>query len=483
MDGKRTYVAIDLKSFFASVECVDRGLDPLTTNLVVADITRTEKTICLAVTPSLKSYGISGRARLFEVIQQVKKINNQRRQLARRALTAGGTDNLLVQKDPSVALDYIVAPPQMARYMEVSNQIFKIYLKYISAEDLQVYSIDEIFADVTDYLKIYSCTAHELAMRMIRDVLANTGITATAGIGSNLYLAKVAMDIHAKHQPADCDGVRIAELDEYSYRRELWNHKPLSSFWRVGRGIASRLEAQGIDTMGELARRSLDKNWEAWLFKQFGVNAELLIDHAWGREPCTMKEIKTYRPQTSSISTGQVLHMPYDFKKGLLIVREMADQMSLDLVAKGLKTDQLVLAVGYDVESLKNYSGELVSDWYGRAVPKPAHGSINLGRHTSSSELITKAAAGLYNKIVSRGLLVRRVNITANHLISAAKAEEFLQQSLFEDNKDDERELRRQKAILKIKEKYGKNAILKGMNFEEGATARDRNSQIGGHKA
>ena len=484
MDRCRTYVAIDLKSFYASVECADMGLDPLTTNLVVADASRTEKTICLAVSPSLKSYGISGRARLFEVVQQVRAVNAQRQRKAPGGrLNTSSSDNLLVQKDPSVALDYIVAPPRMARYMEVSNQIYGIYLKYISSEDLHVYSVDEILADVTDYLKVYSCTAHELAMRMIRDVLATTGITATAGIGSNLYLAKVAMDIHAKHQAPDKDGVRIAELDEMSYRRELWGHTPLSSFWRVGRGTASRLEAQGIRTMGELARRSLDKNWEAWLFKQFGVNAELLIDHAWGRETCTMKEIKAYRPQTSSISSGQVLHMPYDYDKGLLIVREMADSLALDLVAKGVKTDQLVLSIGYDIESAKDFKGDLVADWYGRVVPKPAHGSVNLPRHTSSTELITKAAAKLYTDIVQKGLFIRRVNIAATHIVSAAAVEEFTQQSLFDESTDDERELRRQKAILQIKEKFGKNAILKGMNFEEGATTRDRNSQIGGHKA
>lgn len=482
--GCRTYVAIDLKSFYASVECVERHLNPLTTNLVVADPSRTEKTICLAVSPSLKSYGIAGRARLFEVVQQVKAVNSLRRRNAPYGrLRPGGSDNTLVQSDPGVALDFIVAPPQMARYMEVSAQIYGIYLKYLSAEDIHVYSIDEIFADVTDYLRLYSCSAHELAMRMIRDVLDTTGITATAGIGTNLYLAKVAMDIHAKHQPADKDGVRIAELDEYGYRRELWGHTPLSSFWRVGHGIASRLEAQGITTMGELARRSLDKNWEAWLFKQFGINAELLIDHAWGRETCTMKDIKSYHPQTASLSTGQVLHMPYDYEKGLLIVREMADQLALDLVSKGLKTDQLVLGIGYDASSAESFSGELAADWYGRTVPKPAHGSINLGRHTSSSELICRAAVEIYRSVVERGLFIRRVNITANHIVSVEQAEAFTQQELFSESRDDDRELRRQKAILKIKEKYGKNAILKGMNFEEGATTRDRNSQIGGHKA
>lgn len=484
MADRRSYIAIDLKSFYASVECVERGLDPLTTNLVVADPTRTEKTICLAVSPSLKSYGIPGRARLFEVVQQVRNINAQRQRKAPgRVLRTGSSDNTIVQKDPSVALDYIVAPPQMARYMEVSGQVVSTYLKYVAAEDLHVYSIDEIFADVTDYLKSYGCSAHDLAMRMIRDVLATTGITATAGIGSNLYLAKIAMDIHAKHQSPDKDGVRIAELDEMSYRRELWGHTPLRDFWRVGRGIASRLEAQGIFTMGELARRSLDPNWQAWLYKQFGVNAELLIDHAWGREPCRMQDIKTYRPETNSLSSGQVLKMPYSYDQAMTVVREMADNLSLDLVSKGLKTDQLVLAIGYDIEAAASYEGELVADWYGRIVPKPAHGSLNLGRWTSSSELISDAAVELYRRIVSPGLSIRRINIVASHTVSAEQAGSNVQLDIFEECFDDERELRRQKAILEIKKKYGKNAILKGMNFEEGATARERNSQIGGHKA
>jgi len=481
---QRIYIAIDLKSFYASVECVDRHLDPLSTNLVVADASRTEKTICLAVSPSLKSYGISGRARLFEVVQQVKAVNEQRRRNAPGwKLTSRSSDNPTVQADPSVALDYIVAPPRMARYMEVSGKAFATYLKYVAPEDILVYSCDEIFADVTDYLKSYGCDAHELAMRMIRDVLATTGITATAGIGTNLFLAKVAMDIKAKHQMADKDGVRIAELDEMSFRDEMWAHKPLTDFWRVGRGIAARLESGGIHTMGDLARHSLDKGWENWLYKQFGVNAELLIDHAWGYEPCTMPEIKAYRPQTNSISSGQVLKEPYTFEKAGTVVREMVDALALDLVSKKVKTDQIVLAVGYDIENSGRFKGELVSDWYGRTVPKPAHGSINLGRYSSSTAHITECVTKLFDRIVDRHLTIRRLNVTAQHIIPDEKAENQVQLSLFEDSEDDSKERKVQESILQIKKKYGKNSILRGMNFEEGATAIERNSQIGGHKA
>jgi len=481
---QRIYIAIDLKSFYASVECVDRKLDPLTTNLVVADSSRTEKTICLAVSPSLKSYGISGRARLFEVVRQVKAVNGQRQRKAPGwKLTSKSSDNTLVQANPSVALDYIVAPPRMARYMEVSGTVFSIYLKYVAPEDILVYSCDEVFADVTDYLKSYKCSAHELAMRMIRDVLATTGITATAGIGTNLFLAKVAMDIKAKRQKADKDGVRIAELDEMSFRDEMWSHEPLTDFWRVGRGIAARLEAVGIRTMGELARRSLDTGWENWLYKQFGVNAELIIDHAWGYEPCGMKDIKAYRPQSSSLSSGQVLKEPYTFEKARTVVREMVDTLVLDLVSKKLKTNQIVLAVGYDMENSTEFKGELVSDWYGRTVPKPARGSVNLGRFTSSTALISEAVAGLFDKIVDRHLTVRHLNVTANHIISDEKAESQAQLSLFEEQKDDSKEKKLQESILLIKKKFGKNSILKGTNFEEGATAIERNLQIGGHKA
>lgn len=451
---QRYYIAIDLKSFYASVECVERGLDPLKARLVVADPTRTEKTICLAVTPALKAYGIPGRARLFEVYQKTRPLH----------------------------IDFVIAPPQMAHYMEVSSKIYSIYLKYIAPEDIHVYSIDEVFIDATDYLKTYSCTAHELAMRMIRDVLANTGITATAGIGSNLYLAKVAMDIEAKHQEADADGVRIAELDEMSYREKLWTHTPLTSFWRVGRGIAAKLEASGIFTMGDLARASLNQGWEEYLYKMFGVNAELLIDHAWGYEPCTMKEIKAYKPSTNSISSGQVLSCPYDFEKGKLIVREMTDLLVLDLVEKGVQTNQIVLNISYD-SAVDGYKGQLVSDYYGRSVPKPAHGSANLGRHTSSATVIQEAVMALYDQIVDSRLSIRRVNVTANSLLSESESAGVQLDLFAEEVVDDEKERRQQEAILSIRKKFGKNAILKGMNFEDGATTRERNEQIGGHKS
>lgn len=481
---QRTFIAIDLKSFYASVECVDRHLDPLTTNLVVADLTRTEKTICLAVSPSLKSYGISSRARLFEVVQQVKAVNRQRRRDAPGwKLTTKSTDNPTVQNNPSCELDYIVAPPRMARYMEVSSKVFSIYLKYVAPEDIIAYSCDEIFADVTHYLKTYGCSAHELVMRMIRDVLANTGITATAGIGTNLFLAKVAMDIKAKHQQADRDGVRIAQMDEMGFRLQMWTHKPLTDFWRVGRATAARLQSAGITTMGELARRSRDRNWQMWLYKQFGVNAELLIDHAWGYEPCTMSQIKEYRPQTNSLSSGQVLPEPYSFEKARVVIREMADNLSLELVSKHLKTNQVVLSIGYDTESVSTCKGELVSDWYGRTVPKPSHGSSNLGRYSSSSSLILEAVSELFDKIADRGLLVRRLNIAVNHLLPDNDARCAGELCIFENESDNERERKVQESMLSIKSKYGKNAILKGMNFDEGATARQRNEQIGGHKA
>ena len=455
----RTYIAIDLKSFYASVECVERGLDPLTTNLVVADESRTDKTICLAVSPSLKAYGIPGRPRLFEVVQKVAQINRTQRP----------------------RLEYIVATPRMALYMEVSSRIYGIYLKYVAPEDVHVYSIDEVLIDATDYLVTYSCTAHELAMRMIRDVLATTGITATAGIGTNLYLAKVAMDIVAKHTEADKDGVRIAELDEMSYRRLLWDHKPLTDFWRVGRGIAAKLEAAGIHTMGELARRSLDQAWEAYLYKLFGINAELLIDHAWGWEPCTMELIKNYRPSANSIGSGQVLMEPYSFEKARVVMGEMTDSLVMDLVEKRLVTDQIVIDVNYDrMESGRN-DREMARDWYGRTVPKPAHGSVNLGRRTSSTRLISEAVLGLFDRIVDPELYVRRLNVTAANVTPEDRAGEQLE--LFGEPFDTEKERRQQEAILEIRRKFGKNAILKGMNFEEGATAMERNKQIGGHKA
>ena len=486
-DGGRRYIAIDLKSFYASVECVDRGLDPLTTNLVVADVSRTEKTICLAVSPSLKSYGISGRARLFEVVQQVRKINSQRlREAPGRRFTAGSADNTAVLANPSLALEYIAAPPRMRRYMEVSTQVYGVYLKYIAPEDIHVYSCDEVFIDATAYLRTYGCTAWELAIRMVKDVLRQTGITATAGIGTNMYLAKVAMDIEAKHSPADEDGVRIAELDEMSYRRKYWSHRPLTDFWRIGHGLAEKLEANHMYTLGDVARCSID--CEARLYKLFGVNAELLIDHAWGWEPCTIDRIKAYKPSTNSLSSGQVLSEPYSFTKAKTVVREMTDSLVLDLVAKRLVTDQMVLTVGYDIENLaagsqRSYDGEVVRDWYGRDVPKPAHGSINLGRQTSSTELITEAVMTLFDRVVDRKLLVRRMYVVANHTVDES-LKQGEQLDLFEENRiDDGRERRRQEAILAIKKKYGKNAILKGMNFEDGATAIERNGQVGGHKA
>ena len=461
MMNQRTYIAIDLKSFYASVECVERGLDPLTTNLVVADESRTEKTICLAVSPSLKAYGIPGRPRLFEVVQKVAQINKTRRP----------------------RLEYIVATPRMALYMKVSSQIYSIYLKYVAPEDIHVYSIDEVFIDATEYLQIYSTSAHDLAMRMIRDVLGTTGITATAGIGTNLYLAKVAMDIVAKHTEPDKDGVRVAALDELSYRRLLWNHTPLTDFWRVGRGIAAKLEAAGIRSMGELARRSLDPAWEAYLYKLFGVNAELLIDHAWGWEPCTMAMIKAYRPSANSIGSGQVLTEPYSFEKARVVMEEMTDSLVMDLVEKRLVTSQMIIGVNYErVDGIKEgYAGEMARDWYGRTVPKPVHGSVNLGRRTSSTKLISEAVLGLFDRIVDHDLYVRRLNIVAADV--TPENNEGQQLDLFEEPFDTDKERRQQEAILEIRRKFGKNAILKGMNFEDGATAIERNKQIGGHKA
>ena len=478
MDKARTYIAIDLKSFYASVECAERKMDALTTNLVVADESRTDKTICLAVSPSLKSYGIPGRGRLFEVKRRVREINAAR---ARKARPTGSSfDNKAVQADPHLALDFLVAVPRMALYMEVSAKIYEIYLKYVSSEDIHVYSIDEVFIDATDYLPLYGLTAHELARRMIQDVLDATGITATAGIAPNLYLAKVAMDIEAKHSPADKDGVRIAELDEMSYRRKYWTHRPLTDFWRVGRGIAARLEKNGMYTMGDVARCSL--RTEEVLYRLFGVNAELLIDHAWGWEPCTMAAIKAYRPSANSLSSGQVLSSPYSFEKGRIIVREMTDSLVLDLVEKRLVTDQMVLHIGYDTESLSaDYQGDVEADWYGRSVPKPAHGSVNLGRQTSSGTLIADAVMDLYDRIVDRRFFIRHVYVVANHIIDESKVE-GVQLDLFEETDDSGRERSRQEAILAIRRKFGKNAILTGIDFEDGATARERNNQIGGHR-
>ncbi len=468
----RTYIAIDLKSFYASVECVERGLDPLVAKLVVADESRTEKTICLAVSPALKAYGIPGRARLFEVYQKLRLHPSTRQDK-----------------------DFIIAPPRMAKYIEVSCKIYDIYLKYIAPEDIHVYSIDEVFMDVTSYLQAYKQTAHELAITMIRDVLKQTGITATAGIGTNMYLAKVAMDIVAKKMPADKDGVRIAELDEMSYRQQLWDHHPLTDFWRVGHGIAERLSRYGIDTMGKIARCSIEK--EELLYKLFGVNAELLIDHAWGWEPCTIDLVKAYRPETNSMSSGQVLTEPYTFQKARNVVMEMADAISLDLVEKRLVTNQLVLTVSYDRESLtrpeiaSKYHGEIVMDYYGRPVPKHAHGTANLASHSSSSRKIIAAVMSLYDRIVNRDLLIRRLNIATNHVIREDKeqktSDNSLQLDLFADyggeGFDGQKERKVQEALINIKKRFGKNAILKGTSYAEGATAKERNKQIGGHKA
>lgn len=477
----RIYVAIDLKSFYASVECVARGLDPLTTNLVVADPTRTEKTICLAVSPSLKSYGISGRARLFEVVQKVREVNARRQRLFRGELRKGIYDNTTIRTERSLALDFITAPPRMREYMKVSTEIYSIYLKYVAKEDIQVYSIDEVFIDVTGYLQSYGCSAHELTLRMIRDVLATTGITATAGIGDNLYLAKIAMDIEAKHREPDKDGVRIAELDEMTYRRKYWDYTPLTDFWRVGRGTVERLRNCGIYTMGDIARMSVLN--EEVLYKLFGVNAELLIDHAWGWEPCTMKDIKSYRPSSRSLSAGQVLSEPYTFDKARVVIREMADSLALDLVDKGMVCDQMVIGIGYDNSCAKDYHGELATDHYGRKVPKPVHGSRNLTRFTSSSVDIIDAVTTLFDNLAGRALLVRRLYVVANHVIPK-DSPKALQLSLFDSHpEEDDRERRRQETILAIKRKYGKNAILKGINFEEGATQKTRNDQVGGHKA
>ena len=497
--ASKAYIAIDLKSFYASVECVDRGLDPLDTNLVVADPTRTEKTICLAVSPSLKSYGIPGRARLFEAIQKVREVNAQRKYKAPgHSFSHESYFHSELIKDPSAELTFITAPPRMAHYMEVSTRIYNVYLKYIAPEDIHVYSIDEVFIDATDYLKTYGLTPRELAMKMVLDVLETTGITATAGIGTNLYLCKIAMDIYAKHCVPDKNGVRIAELDEMSYRRILWDHRPLTDFWRVGRGISKKLEEHGMYTMGDVARCSVGRESDYYnedlLYKLFGVNAELLIDHAWGWEPTEISDIKSYRPESSSLSSGQVLQEPYEFSKAKLVLKEMADLLSLELVSKRIVTDQIVLTVGYDIESLKkSYSGAVETDRYGRKIPKTAHSSENIGRYTSSTKLICETAMKLFDRIVDKELLVRRMYIVANHIITendAEKEHEYIQLNLFSDTgkqEAEENELKKekdmQKAILKIKSKYGKNSIIKGMNLKEGATALERNRQIGGHKA
>lgn len=498
------YIAIDLKSFYASVECVERGLDPLSTNLVVADSSRTEKTICLAVSPSLKKYGISGRARLFEVIQKVKEVNQQRlKKTFNYQFNGKSYDDNKLNEDPNLAVSYLIAPPRMAFYMEYSAKIYQIYLKYVSSRDIHVYSIDEVFIDATSYLKKDQITPRQLAMKIILDVLKTTGITATAGIATNLYLCKIAMDIVAKHITPDKNGVRIAQLDEMKYRQYLWKHRPITDFWRIGKGYAKRLEKVGLYTMGDIAKCSMGKPDEYYnedlLYEIFGINAELLINHAWDYESCTMDDIKSYKPLNNSIGTGQVLDCPYDFEKTRLIVKEMLDLLSLDLVDKGLVTNQIVLTIGYDIENLaKNkYSGEIMSDPYGRKIPKHGHGSANLGRYTSSSKIITEAVMKLYDKIINKKLLIRRINIAANHVIeeiSVNQEETYHQMDLFTDydalkkqneieNTALEKERKLQEATLQIKKKFGKNALLKGMNLEEGAKTIERNGTIGGHKA
>ena len=499
MDG-RIYIAIDLKSFYASVECIDRGLDPLTTNLVVADKSRTEKTICLAVSPSLKAYGIPGRARLFEVVQKVREVNRQRQRSAPNGkLTGKSCFAPELKADNTLAVDYLVAPPRMAYYMEMSTRVYQVYLKYVAPEDMHVYSIDEVFIDATDYIKTRKCTAKEFAKTIMQDVLQTTGITATAGIGTNLYLCKITMDVGAKKITADADGARIAELDEMTYRRTLWDHTPLTDFWRVGKGYAEKLASVGIYTMGDIARCSLGKITDYYnedlLYKLFGVNAELLIDHAWGWEPCTIADIKAYKPEAKSTGSGQVLQEPYPFEKARLVADEMADALALDLVSKNLVTDQIVMTIGYDIAN-KDYKGEITIDRYGRKIPKHAHGTQNLKMQTSSEKLIRAATLELFDRIVDKDLLVRRLYITAGKVVDESEKKEPVpeQMNFFTDYAAEEKkraeekerlekERKRQQAVLDIKNKYGKNAILKGMNLEEGATAKDRNGRIGGHKA
>ncbi len=494
----KIYVAIDLKSFYASVECQERGLNPLTTNLVVADNSRTEKTICLAVSPSLKSYGIPGRARLFEVMQKVNEINTQRKIKAPgHKFTCSSYDDIALKRNNDLELSYIIAEPRMSYYMEYSTKIYNIYLKWFSSEDICVYSIDEVFIDITHYLQTYNMTPRELVTKVIKNVYNETGITATAGIGTNLYLCKVAMDIVAKHTTPDKNGVRIAGLDEMSYRKYLWSYKPITDFWKVGKGISKKLEINGMFTMGDVARTS-EKN-EELLYKLFGINAELLIDHAWGYEPCTIESIKSYKPVMNSLSSGQVLHCPYNYENTKLIVKEMAELLTLDLVKKDLITSKLVLTIGYDIDNLKNpeiskcYFGEITLDHYGRKVPKHAHGTINIDHKTSSTKIITNAVMELYERIINKDLLVRRINLTAEDVVNEKdykNVKAYEQMNFFVDygevekqrNKEQsEKEL--QKAVLNIKSRYGKNAILKGMNFVEGGTTIERNGQIGGHKS
>ena len=494
----RIYMCIDLKSFYASVECVERKLNPITTNLVVADLSRTQKTVCLAVTPSLKQYGLSGRSRLYEVYQKVNYINKIRRSKINNDFIGSSCDDVELSNNKNLKLDFIVAVPRMRYYMKYSTKIYNIYLKYIAPEDIVVYSIDEVFCDITNYLKLYKTTPEELVTKIIADVYKNTGITATAGIGTNMYLAKIAMDIVAKHMEPNEFGVRLASLDEMSYRHKLWNHKPLTDFWRVGKGIANRLKKYNINTMGDIARISL-KN-EDFLYKLFGVNAELLIDHAWGYEPCTMKDIRSYRPSNNSLSQSQVLHTPYKYESALLVLKEMVDLIVLDMVSKHFITNQIVLTIGYDIDNLNNkninYDGEIVRDFYGRLVPKPAHGNIKLDKHTLSSRIITEEVVKLYNKIIDKNLLVRKITIAVMNLKSDKYLENersFKQFDLFSNNEEvnkkkkieKENEIKERKieeTLLNIKNKYGKNSILKAMNLEKDATARERNIEVGGHR-
>lgn len=495
-EEQKIYVSIDLKSFYASVECRERGLDPLTTNLVVADSSRTEKTICLAVSPALKKYGIPGRARLFEVVQKVKEINADRKRRAPGHIFTGKSINELeLNKNSSLQLDYIAAPPRMAYYMQYSTQIYNVYLKYFAPEDIYVYSIDEVFCDVTHYLKTYNMTARKLVTKVIQGVYETTGITATAGIGTNMYLCKVAMDIVAKHVKPDKNGVRIAGLDEMSYRKLLWNHRPITDFWRVGKGYANKLEQHRIYTMGDVAKTSIYN--EELLYKLFGVNAELLIDHSWGWECVTIDSIKAYKPTTNSICSGQVLHCPYNYENTRLIVKEMTELLSLDLVKKNLVTNQIVLEIGYDIDNLTDpeikgkYNGEVTTDRYGRKVPKHAHGTINIDHKTSSTKIIMEATVNLYERIINKDLLVRRLNITANNVTNIAdeKEKSYEQIDLFtnyeevnKNRKKEADELRIQKAMIDIKQRYGKNAIVKGMNLQKEGTTIERNGQIGGHR-
>ena len=506
--NRRTYIAIDCKSFYASVECLERGLDPMATNLVVADESRTDKTICLAVSPSLKAHGVPGRPRLFEVIRKIKDVNRERLRYApNHKFTGKSCDAKELAASPELELDYIVAVPHMAHYIQCSTDIYQVYLKYVEEKDIHVYSIDEVFIDITEYMDFYKMSARELAGKIVRDVQKTTGIVTTVGIGTNLYLAKVAMDIVAKHTEPDENGTRIAELDEMSYRYQLWGHRPLTDFWRVGRGYAKKLEEHGLYTMGDIARCSLGKEGEfhseKLLYKMFGVNAELLIDHAWGVEPCTMAAIHACKPRNNSISSGQVLQNPYDAEKARLIVKEMADMLSFDLLEKRLLTDQITLTIGFDRQNLENesirrqYKGKIKTDFYGRSIPEHAHVTEHIGRYTSSAKLITDAATAIFDRTVDKNLLIRRITIEAAHVIGEKEAEtrhSVQQLDLFTDWAEEqkrnteekeqlERERKAQLAMLSIRQKYGKNAALRASSLEEGATAKSRNNQIGGHRS